>query len=329
MSNRRQFMAASGALSLTLALTDPSRAQAKYPSKPIRWVVPTPAGAPQDSIARRLAETVSRVLGVPVIIDNKPGGSGTIGAAEVARAAPDGYTFMFSVADPLIGALAVLKSLPYDPRRDFTFVTKVANSGPILVANPSIKASNLPELIAELKAGNNKMSYGSWGPGTMPTQVLEAMAQQAGVGLTEVAYKGAPPALQDLLGGHVALTFVAPHLVVPLAAERKVKPLAVVSARRSALLPNVPTFAEAGFNGFVFTNEIWVGLTAPAKMDVAIRDRMTQAVQMALREPVMSKFLSDTGFLVVGNLPAEFEKEYRAEVDVVPRLMRERGVVPE
>lgn len=331
MSDRRQFISAGSALSLALLCgAGPAHAQpAKYPNRPIRWVLPSPAGSPLDAVARKLAETMAPGLGVPVIVENKPGGAATIGAAEVARSAPDGYTFMFSVADPLIGALAAVKAMPYDPRRDFSFISKVATSGPVLVVNPSVKANTLAELLAELKATKAKLSYGSWGPGSMPSQVIESMAQQAGVVLNEVPYKGAPPALQDLLGNHVAMTMIAPHLAAPLAAERKLKILAVVSPRRSALLPNVPTFAESGFNSFVFTNEIWVGLTGPAKIDDAVRDRMVQAVQAALRDVAFSKFMGDIGFAIVGNSPAEFEKEYRAEVDIVPRLMRERGVVPE
>ena len=330
MTNRRHFIAAGGVTLLALALGSPAAmAQAGYPSKPIRWVVPSPAGSPIDSIARKLGESVARRLGVPVIIDNKAGAAGSIGAAEVARSAPDGYTYLFTVGDAVVGALAVVKSLPYDPRRDFTFISKVASNGPVLVAHPSVKASKLSELIAEMKATRAKPVYGSWGPGTLPVQVMESMARQAGVTFTEIPYRGSPPALQDLLGNQVGMTFTSPNVAAPLITEGKLKALSVVGPRRSPLLPNVQTFAEAGFAGFVFTNEIWVGLLGPAKLDRAIQDKMAETVHATVREPALQKFLGDTGFTAIGNSPAEFEKEYRAEVEVVPRLLRELGVTPQ
>ena len=329
MTNRRLFTAAGSMLALSLALASQmALAQAPYPSKPIRWVIPSPAGSPVDSIGRKLGQSVAKRLGEPVVVDNKPGAVGTIGAAEVARAAPDGYTFMFCVGDPLIGALAVLKSLPYDPRSDFSFISKVAANGPMLMANPSVKANNLPELIAQLKASGEPLSYGSWGPGTLPTQVMETMAKQAGVKLLEVPYRGSPPALQDVLGNQIAMTFVSPLVGAPLIAQGKLKPLAVVS-HRSTVLPNVGTFAEAGFTSYVFNNEIWVGLLGPAKMEPAIRDKMAEAVRASLQESDMKDFLTNAGFAVIGNSPAEFEKEYRTEVEIIPKLISDLGVKPQ
>ncbi|MEJ8848627.1 tripartite tricarboxylate transporter substrate binding protein [Variovorax rhizosphaerae] len=328
MLNRRNFVAA-GALPLSMALgIKPSMAQARYPTKPIRWLVPSPAGSPIDAIARKLSELLVTRLGQPIVIDNKPGAVGSIAAAEVARASADGYTLLFTTGDPLIGALAVLSSLPYDPRKDFAFISKVAANGPVLVAHPSVKANNLAELIAGIKAGG-AMPYGSWGPGTLPAQVMESMARQAGVKLTEVPYRGSPPALQDVLGNQIGMTFTGPNLAAPLIADGKLKALAVVGPRRSPLLPNVQTFAEAGFKGFVFTNEIWAGLVAPAKLDPVIRDQLSEAVQAAVREPSLQKYLAEAGFTAIGNSPSEFAQQYAAEVAVVPPLIREMGVTPQ
>lgn len=330
MNTRRDFISAVSAAPLLLAVSAPAtHAQARYPNKPIRWIIPNTAGSPNDVIARKLAEPLGQDLGVPVIVENKPGASQTIGAAEVARSAPDGYTFMFSIADPLVGALATVKSLPYNPRKDFTFITKVGAASAVLVANPSVKANNLVELIAQSKAANTPLSFGSWGPGTFPSQIMTELSQKAGVKFIEVAYKGSVPAMQDVMGGHVSLTYLAAFLAAPLAAQGKLKILANPAPRRSPLAPNAPTFAESGYNSFIFNYQLWVGLTGPAGMDTAIRDRMAQAIQKALRDPGFIKFMGDIGFTVIGSTPAEFESDYRAEVEVVPKLIRESGVVPE
>ncbi|MDM0033443.1 tripartite tricarboxylate transporter substrate binding protein [Variovorax sp. J22P271] len=330
MLNRRRFVMGGSALPLSLALgLPPSFAQTPYPAKPMRWLVPSPAGSPIDAIARKLAEILVPRLGQPIVIDNKPGAVGSIAAAEVARASADGYTLLFTTADALIGALAVLKSLPYDPRKDFAFISKVASNGPVLVAHPSVKASNLPELIAGIKGGTVPDAYGSWGPGTLPAQVMESMARQAKVKLTEVPYRGSPPALQDLLGNQIGLTFTGPNVAAPLIADGKIKALAVVGPKRSPLLPDVQTFSEAGFKGFVFTNEIWAGLLAPAMVPSAVRDQLAQAVQAAVREPALQKYLAEAGFAALGNTPAEFAQQYAAEVAVVPPLIREMGVAPQ
>lgn len=327
MLNRRRLITATAAVPLSLLATGQAGwAQAAYPSKTVRIVVPSPAGSPIDAVARKLGDSLSRRMGVPFIIDNKAGAAGSIGAAEVARAAPDGYTYLFSVNDPLVGVLATMVGLPYDPSRDFSFITKVGASGPALVVHPSVKANTLAELVADIKAGA-RHAYGSWGPGSLPMQVMESFAQQAGVKITEVPYRGGPPALQDLLAGQIQSTFLAPHLAPPLIADGKIKAIAVAGKNRSTLLPNTQTFAEAGFAGFIFTNEIWVGLTAPAKLNKAIQDQMAGAVRASLREPELTKFLTDIGFAIVANSPEEFAKEHQAEVAVVPALIKKLGVV--
>ena len=326
MLTRRHLLTAAGALPLLMGLG--VLAQAKYPAKPIRIVVPSPAGSPIDAVARKLGDSLSRRLAVTVLVDNKPGAAGSIGAAEVARAAADGYTLLFTVNDPLVGVLATMASLPYDPLKDFSFITKVAVSGPVLAAHPSVKANNLSELVAEIKAGA-RHNYGSWGPGSLPMQVMESFAQQAGIKITEVSYRGGPPALQDLLAGQIQSTFLAPHLAPPLIADGKIKVIALVGKKRSTLLPNTQTFAEAGFNSFIFTNEIWVGLTAPAKLDRSIQDQLANAVRASLQEPELHKFLIDIGFAIVAKTPDEFAKEHQAEVAVVPGLIRKLGVTPQ
>ncbi|MGJ7512501.1 Bug family tripartite tricarboxylate transporter substrate binding protein [Variovorax sp. GT1P44] len=327
MLNRRHLIAASGALPIAMLL--PTRATTAWPTKPIRIVVPSPAGSPVDAIARKLGEVLGKSLGTPVVIDNKPGAIGTIGAGEVARSAADGYTFLFTTSDPLVAANAMLRKLPYDPRTGFSPISKVANSAPVLVAHPRVKANNLSELMAEAKAQGSSPSYGSWGPGTIPMQVMESAARQSGVQFREVPYRGSPPALQDLLGGAVDLTFTAPFVAAPLIAEGKMKALAVVGTRRSAMLPGVQTFAEAGFGSYVFTNEIWVGLLAPAGLDAAIKQKVATAVGTAVHGADVGNFLTSIGFTPVGNAPAEFERELNAEAAAIPALLRDLGLQPQ
>ncbi|MGD9943714.1 MAG: Bug family tripartite tricarboxylate transporter substrate binding protein [Burkholderiaceae bacterium] len=330
MTLRRRFLSAASLSAIAVAANvRPSFAQANYPSRPIRWVVPFPPGSPVDAVARRLGEAVSKELGVPVVVDNKPGAVGSIGANEVARAAPDGYTFMATIGDPLVAVLALLKNVPYDPRKDFTFVSKVSANGPVLVAHPSFKPDNLAALLADGKARGTVYSYGSWGPGSLPVQVMESMAQQAGVKFREIPYRGSPPAMQDVMGGQIDMTITAPHVAASLAAAGKLKVLAAMGEQRSPLLPNVQTFAEAGFSSFVFTNGIWVGLVGPAGMDAAIRDRNARAVRNVVQTPEMRKFFEENGFRVVGSSPADFERQFRAEVAVVPPLIHALGVVPQ
>lgn len=331
MTTRKRLLTLiGGALASLLGLLPgTSAAQTDFPSKPIRWVVPSPAGSPVDAIARRLAQAVGQKLKATIVVDDKPGASGTIGAAEVARAPADGYTCLFTVGDPLISALSILKSLPYDPQRDFTFISKVAANGPVLVAHAGVKANDLAELVAQAKAASEPTQYGSWGPGTLPVQVMESVARQAGIKLREVPYRGSPPALQDVLGSQIPMTFTAPHIAAPFIAQGKLKALAVVGPQRSSVLPAVKTFEESGFKGFVFTNEIWVGLLAPAKLDEAVRKKLEDAVRASLQEADLRKFLSDAGFAPIGSSAEQFAREYGAEVAVIPGLIKDLGVVPQ
>ena len=331
MKSRRNMVAATGTLLLALALGSTSAlAQSRYPNKTIRWVVPSPPGSPIDAIARKLGEAVGKDLGQVIVIDNKAGAVGTIGAGDVARAPADGYTFLFCVSDPLIAALAVLKSLPYDPRKDFVFISKAAvGAGPVLVANPRVKANTLTEFVAGIKSGGVAPSYGSWGPGTIPMQIMESLARQAGGKVLEVPYRGSPPALQDTLAGLVDMTFLAPFVAAPLVAEGKLKALGVIGAQRISQFPKVQTFKEAGFASFVFTNPIWVGLVGPAGMPVDVQQRMADAVHAGVHSVEVRKFLGEIGFDPIGNTPTEFEREYRTEVEIIPKLIRDLGLVPQ
>ncbi|WP_258130238.1 Bug family tripartite tricarboxylate transporter substrate binding protein [Achromobacter anxifer] len=300
-------------------------AQSAYPDRPIRWIVPSPAGAPIDAIGRKLGELMSAQLGAAIVIENKPGAASTIGAAEVARAKPDGYTLMLSVGDALISSVVTMK-VPYDPQRDFTLISKIAASGPVLIVNKSMPAGDLSAAVQAARTAQIPLAYGSYGPGSYPQLIMESLARQASVNLIEVPYKGSPPAMTDLLGGQLAFTFTSTNLAAPMVADGKVKAIAVIGDKRSALLPQVQTFAEAGYDSFIFKNKAWVGLSGPAGMPSEVVQKLAAAAQKVVRSPEFGKYLENIGFDAVGNTPEEFLKEYREEYAVVPGLIKELGV---
>ncbi len=297
-----------------------------YPSKPIHWIIPVPPGSPVDVIGRKVAEAVAAKLKAVIVVDNRAGASGTIGANETAKAAPDGYTLLFSVSDPFTNAISLLKSPPYDPRTAFKYISKVVDDAPMLVATSNVKATTLKDLIAESKSSD--LSYGSFGPGSFPQIIMEALAKETGAKFQLVQYRGVPAAMQAILNNEVPLTFANVAQVRAQIADGKLKPIAAVG-RRSAVLPNVPTFAEAGIDDPIFRNTIWLGLAGPAGLPPAIVDKTHAALKEALAEPALQGFIAATGFAIVGNSPADFEREVVAQFVAVDRLIKERGIVGE
>lgn len=329
-SGKRRLMVLGGASMLSLlAGSRVSWAQAAYPSRPIKLIVPTPAGSPVDAIARKIAEIMSPGLGVPIVVDNKPGAALTIGAAEVARSAPDGYTLLVSVAEPLVAGPAVIK-VPYNAQRDFKMISKIAASvsGAVLIASTAkVKANNLGELIAEAKAASAPFAYASYGPASYPQQIMETLARQAGVKFIEVPYKGSPPALQDVVAGQVGLGFTSLDQATPFIANGKVKAIAIMGKAPS--MPQLQTFADSGFNSLVFRNVPWVGLIGPAAMPESAVQKLADAVKLATNDAAFKKYLDGIGFAGIGNTPAQFQDEVRAEMTVIQALIKELGVVPE
>src|SRR5436190_228812 len=243
---------------MLLAFGLPEAYAQTYPSKPIRFVVPYPAGGPLDTIARLLAAKVGESVKQPVVVDNKPGAGGNIGADIVAKSPPDGYTIV-------MGALAthainptLYKSMPYDPVKDFTPITQVASTPNILIVNPSVPATSVREFIAYAKANPGKLSFGSGSIGSGGHLAGELFKTMAGIDMVHVPYKGAAPALQDLIGGQIQLMF--DNLASSLTQVRagKVRALAVTTAKRTALAPEFPTIAESGLPGFDI--ETWFGI---------------------------------------------------------------------
>lgn len=314
------------AFSPTLALAQP----ASFPNKPIRLVMPFPAGGPTDVLARRVAQSLSESLGQPVVVDNKPGASGTIGSAEVARATPDGYTLLFSNSDVFINATGVVKKMPYDPLRDFTPVSLVARYSVGMMVRPDTpSAGGLPDVLKYIKDNPGKVSYGSWGPATYPHLIGEALGKRAGASLMHVPYRGAAPALQDLLGGNINIAFLGTAVAAGYAQKGQVKLVAVTGERRDPLAPDVPTFSEQGMDDFLVRISPWIAIAAPARTPDAIVQKLQKAVVAAVATAEVRRTLRDLSMVAVGSTPEEFGVQLHNDFPIMTKLIRDAGVVPE
>jgi tripartite-type tricarboxylate transporter receptor subunit TctC len=302
-----------------------AQTEAPYPNRPIRLVVPYPAGGPVDTAARNLARGLADQLGQPVAVDNKPGASGMLGAAEVAKAAGNGYTVLFTLPDPLTYVTYLFKKVPYDPLKDFAPITQVATTPPALVLRND---APIPTLKA-LGPTTTGVSFGTWGPGTYPHLIAAGLASSTRANLTIVGYRGGAPAVQDFMAGHIHMTIAGIPTALDIQQKGIGKIVAIASAQRSPILPDVPTFSELGFTEPVFSVPSWVGLAAPAGTPTAVVTRLRDATVAALRTPEMGKFFATFGWNPVGNTPADFRAAIERETPLVANAMRQAQVQPE
>lgn len=282
-----------------------------YPSRPVRFIVPFAAGGSTDIVARTLGTKLTELLGQSVIVDNRPGGGTVIGTESVARSTPDGHTLLV-VPAPFTINPSLLSKLPYDPLNDFTPITLINTTPLVIVVNPSVPARNVKELIALAKSKPGALNFGSSGTGGSNHLAGELFNSMAGVKMVHVPYKGNAPALTDLVGGHVDLIFNGLTSAYPLIKSNKLRPLAVTSLQRSAVLPEMPTLDESGLKGFVAV--AWNGLAGPAKLPADVVERMANAVRKVLGNQEMRERLKSEGSDPVGSTPAEFAKFIRDEI---------------
>jgi tripartite-type tricarboxylate transporter receptor subunit TctC len=285
-------LAVSAALGALIFFASAGAYAQQYPAKPVRLVMPYPAGGSTDTVGRLVAERLTASLGEQVLVDNRPGASAQIGTEAVAKAPPDGYTLLMATSTNAINR-AINPKLPYDFPRDFAPVALVAKAAQLLVIHPSIPARSVREFIAFAKTRPGQLSYSSSGTGTSGHLAMEAFAREAKLSMVHVPYKGNAPALNDLLGGHVAAGFVNVVSVVPHIRAKRLTALAVSSAQRSALAPDVPTLAELGYPGFDVT--AWFGIMAPAGTPAAIVTRLNQEIVAILRTPQVEERLLGFG----------------------------------
>jgi tripartite-type tricarboxylate transporter receptor subunit TctC len=294
-----------------------------FPAKPIRIVVPYPPGGGVDIMARTVAARLPDSLGQQVFVDNRPGGGTVIGTELVARSAPDGYTLL--MANIAFGANpALIKKLPYNTEKDFTPVCLVALLPSFLVVHPSLPVKSVRELVALAKARPGDLSYASAGNGSLLHLTMERFKYAAGINHEHVPYKGAAPALSDVLGGQLAIMFIPGPPALGHIKAGKLRPLGVTSAQRLALMPQVPTIAESGYPDFEIYD--WEGLLAPAATPAAIIAKLNAEINRIVTAPEIRQRIADQGANAGGGTPAEFGERISREIALWHKIVRQSGM---
>ena len=321
----RQFSLAAATAALAVMLLGQPLAAATFPDHPVRIVVPFPAGGSNDVVARFLGMKLYEVWGQQVIIDNRPGAGGNIGAEMVARAAPDGYTLLLTAPGPLAVNQSLYPHLPFDPMADFAPVALVASVQIVLAVNPEVRATNVRELIALAKSSPGKINFGSSGYGSTNHLAGELFKKLAGIDIVHVPYRGTAPAMNDLVSGQIPMLFDNMPAIHPQALAGAIRPIAVAGASRSPLFPELPTMVEAGVPGFEASS--WFGLVAPAKTSPDVMKTLTDAVMKVLRDPDLAKKLADVGAEPGALSGSEFGAYLRAEADKWGKVVKDANVV--
>ncbi len=294
-----------------------------YPSRPIRIIVPFPAGGTADLLARQIGQTMSEALRQQVVIENRPGAGGNIGADLAAKSKPDGYTLLMGTVSTHAINPNLYPKMPYDPVKDFAPVTMVARMPNLLVVHPSVPASNVAELIALAKTRPGALAFASAGNGTTQHLAGELFKKMAGVDMIHVPYKGNAPAVTDLVGGQVQVMFDNIPVSLQQVRAGKLRALAVTGPARSPVLPELPTLAEAGLPGYSITS--WFGLYAPSGTSPQIIERLNREANKALATAQIRRRLTDQGIEPAGGTPGQFADFMRAELVKWGKIVRESG----
>jgi tripartite-type tricarboxylate transporter receptor subunit TctC len=319
----RRLAVLAAACALLAGTTLPAQAQT-WPDKPLKLIVPFPAGGTVDTVARNIAQKLSESLHQTVVVENRAGAAGSIGSEAVARAAPDGYTLLMGTASTHGTNPAVQKSLPYDPVRDYAPVALVASTPYILVVHPSVQANSVAELLALARAQPGKLNFGSYGSGSSNHLATELFRAISGADVVHVPYKGGAPAMTDLLAGQVQMMFDVFTTSGPQIRTGKLRLLGVGAPRRSALAPEAPTLAEAGVPGFDAST--FFGIFAPAGTPRSVVMRLNEDINRALQTPDMRERLAAVGAEPGGGSPELLGQAVAAEVAKWTKLVRERNL---
>ena len=328
--NGRRPAALLAAAALLTGVSSPAQAQTSlaqdYPNRAVTLVVPYPAGGGLDALARMLGQKLAERLGKPVVIENRTGAGTVIGAASVAKAAPDGYTIMLGTSTPFAITATLNKSLPYDPAKDFAPIALVSNAPFLLLVHPAQPVHSVADLIALAKAKPGQLSYGSAGPGSPQNLSFELLKTLTGINIVHVPYRGDGPALTDLIAGHIPTMFGEPTPILPLLKDGKVRALGVSSASRLPIAPDVPTIAEAGVPGFDLTS--WQMIVAPAGTPQEIVDKLHVEVKKVLELPEVKAEFARTARITV-DYPSvdDLQRFMRSEIVRLGKVVEHAGIV--
>lgn len=318
---RSSVLLACGSL---IAMIGADVAAQTYPVKPVRVVVPTPAGGNPDFIARPVAQKMSESLKQSFLIDNRPGAAGTIGVEFVTRAMPDGYTILFGAIGHITTPPALYEKLAYDPARDLAPISRLADAPFALFVHPSLPVKTVKELVALAKSRPGQITYASFGVGSFTHFVTEALNSAVGIKMVHVPYKGSAPAATALLGGEVMASFDALQSTLPHLKTKRLRALAIGAPKRLRVAPEIPTFAEAGFPDF--TASAWFGLFAPAATPRDIVMKLNAEAVKAVSAPELRDHFERAGFEAIGSTPEDFARLVRSDIAKFGKVAREAGI---
>ena len=311
MSRLFQSLASAWGLGIVL-LASPVAFSQTFPSKPIRLICPFPAGGAVDIASRAIAMELTKSLGQPVTVDNKPGAGGNIGGSEAARSAPDGYTLFMSTSGIQAINPALYAKMPFDPNKDLQPISALVSLNNVLVLHPSVKANSVQEVVAMAKAQPGAVNYASSGSGTSIHMSGEMFRSLTGVTMVHIPYKGSAPALNDLLGGQVMMMFDNIPSAIPHIKSGKLRALATTGAKRDPLLPDLPTLAEAGVTGY--ESGVWLGLAVAAGTPRDVVMRLNAETIKATKSPDFIKRMTELGYIIIGSSPETMAEMNKAEV---------------
>lgn len=321
---KRRHTLALVASAALLAISGNALAQADYPKKPIKIIVPFAAGGTTDIIARIVADPLGKELGTSVVVDNRGGGGGVIGAAEAARAASDGYVLSFATVSTTASNPAINPNVAYNPITDFTPIINIAATPNVLAVHPSFTAQDYQAFVKEVGAKPGTYSYASSGTGGIGHLQTELFKSLTNLNMQHIAYRGAGPALNDTVAGQVPIIFDNLPSALPFISSKRLIPVAVAAPERLASIPDVPTFKELGLEPV--NRMAYYGIVGPKNLDPAITKKLHEATVKVLQDPGVRKRIEDTGSIIVANSPEEFAKQIKDEFDVYSEVVKKQGL---